>query len=103
MYWNLLMHVLMGWLGPYFFFFTPEGIIKAVLIVCITQAVDQGRIKKEKWKEIESLPETEQAAATKILESEIRIILIKSFIQNVFLYTAVVLLAAELGRTHGWF
>jgi len=103
MYWNLLMHVLMGWLGPHFFLLTPVGIGMAVLVVCVTQAVDLVRIKKEKWEEVESLEQTERALAEKALESEINGILIKAFALNVIKYTAVVLLAAEVGRNHGWF
>jgi len=95
------MHSLMGWLGPFFFTYTPEGIGMAVLVVCITQGVDQIRIKKDKYLEIDKLPESERAAATKELDDNIKSILIKAFIQNVLLFTAVVLITADIARTHG--
>jgi len=95
------MHSLMGWLGPLFFTYSPEGIGVAILVVCITQGVDQIRIKKDKYLEIDKLPEPERVAATKELDENIKSILIKTYIQNVLLFTAVVLVTADIARTHG--
>jgi len=101
MLWNVLMHALMGWLGPTFFTYTPEGIGMAILVVCLTQGVDQIRVKKEKYLEIDKLPEAERVSASKELDGKIKSILIKTFIQNVLLFTALVLITADLARTNG--
>lgn len=97
-----MMHALIGWLGLHFFVFTPEGVGMAVLVACITQAVDQIRIKKEKRDAVDSLPEKERAAAVKELEANIKSILAKTYIQNVLIYSVVVLVTAYLARSYGW-
>jgi len=96
------MHALMGWLGPAYFTYTPDGIGMAVVVVCLTQGVDQVRIKKDHYLEIAKLPKSEQAAATKALDAQIKSILVKAFIQNVVLFTAVVLITADIARTYVW-
>lgn len=93
-----MMHALMGWLGPMFFTLTPKGISMALLVVCITQAVDQIRLKKLKQQEIEALPEQEQEPANQLLKQ----VLLKLFVQNVIIFTGVVLIGAQVARTHGW-
>ncbi len=101
MLWNFAMHALIGFFGPYYFTYTPEGISMAILVVCLTQGVDQIRIKKDKYREVEELPESERLTATKELDSNIKSILIKSFMQNVLMFTALVLITADVARTHG--
>jgi len=96
------MHVLMGWLGPMYFTYTPDGIGMAVLVVCATQGADQFRIKKEMYADIEKLPVSEQAAATKELDATIKSTLLKTYIQNVVLCTAIVLIVADIARTYVW-
>ncbi len=98
-----MMHALMGWLGPDFFLLTPEGIGMAVLVVCVTQAVDQIRIRKEKWKEVDTLPPRERKAAAQKLQDGFNKMLALIYIQNVLLFTVVLLVAAQVARTHGWF
>ncbi|TVO72494.1 hypothetical protein [Sedimenticola selenatireducens] len=102
MLWNLMMHTLMGWLGAYFFILTPERIGIAILAVCMTQAVDQVRLRKMKWAEIESLPEKERKSATAELEKTINRDLALTFAQNVVIYSSVVLFAAHAVRLNGW-
>ena len=103
MLWNFMMHVLMGWLGPNYFVFTPEGIGMAVLVVCVTQAVDQIRIRKEKWQEIDALPEKERKAAAQELEAGLNKTMALIYVQNVLIFTVVLLGAAQVARIHGWF
>ena len=103
MLWNFMMHALMGWLGPNYFVFTPEGIGMAVLVVCTTQAVDQIRIRKDKRKAIDALPLKEREAATQKLEAGSGKMMALLYIQNVILFTVVLLVAAQVARTHGWF
>lgn len=98
-----MMHALMGWLGPHYFELTPEGIGMAVVVVCITQAVDQIRIRKEKWKAIDDLPPQERTAAAQKLEAGFNKMMALIYIQNVLLFTVVLLMAAQVARTHGWF
>ncbi len=98
-----MMHALMGWLGPNYFVFTPEGIGMAVLVVCATQAVDQIRIRKDKRKAIDALPLKEREAATQKLEAGFGKMMALLYIQNVILFTVVLLVAAQVARTHGWF
>ena len=98
-----MMHALMGWLGPHFFELTPEGIGMAVLVVCVTQAVDQIRIRKEKWNAIDALPPKERKAAAQKLQAGFNKMMALVYIQNVLLFTIVLLVTAQVARTHGWF
>ncbi|EGW54996.1 hypothetical protein [Candidatus Endoriftia persephone] len=72
----------------------------AVLVVCVTQAVDQIRLRKEAWSEVESMAEREDT--TQQLEAGINKKMALVFVQNVVLYAAIVLLVAEMARTRGW-
>ena len=96
MLWNLLMHVLMGWLGAYYFTLSPEGIGMAVLVVCVTQGVDQIRLRKELRSKIESGPGSKQK------EAGINRDLALLFVQNVALYSVVVVISAETARSQSW-
>ncbi|MEN8180534.1 MAG: hypothetical protein ABFS39_18200 [Pseudomonadota bacterium] len=98
-----MIHALMGWLGPNYFLFTPEGIGMAVLVVCVTQAVDQIRIRKEKRTEIDALPPKERKVAAQKLEAGLNKMMALIYIQNIILFTAVLLVTAQVARTHGWF
>jgi hypothetical protein len=97
-----MMHALMGWLGAYFFTLSIEGIGMAVLVVCVTQAVDQIRLRKEAWSAIESIPEAEQKEARQQLETNINKKMALLYAQNVAKYAVVVVVVAEMGRTQGW-
>ncbi|MES9857256.1 MAG: hypothetical protein ABW166_11700 [Sedimenticola sp.] len=97
-----MMHGLMGWLGLSYFLFTYEGMGMAVLVVCITQAVDQVRIRKEKWQEIEALPAKERNTAKQALTETINKMMAMTYIQNVILFSGVVLFTAHAARTYGW-
>ena len=97
-----MMHALMGWLGLHYFVLTPEGIGMAILVVCVTQAADLIRIKKENWDAVDKLPKNEREAATQELNANIKSILAMTYIQNVLIYTVVVLATAHVARTHGW-
>ena len=83
MLWNFMMHALMGWLGPNYFLLTPEGIGMAILVVCVTQAVDQIRIRKEKWKEINALPTKEHKAAKQKMETDFNKIM--ALVKSIFI------------------
>ncbi len=97
-----MMHALMGWLGLNYFVFTSDGIGMAVLVVCITQAVDQIRIRKQKWQEIEALPAKEQNAAKQKLTESINKMMAMIYVQSVILYSVLVLFTAHAARTYGW-
>ena len=98
-----MMHALMGWLGPAYFVLTPEGIGTAVLIVCVTQAVDQIRIRKEKSNEMDALPPEEREAAARESKAGFNKTMALIYVQNVLTFTVVLLIAAQIARTHGWF
>ena len=102
MLWNLMMHGLMGWLGAWYFLPTVERIGIAVLAVCMTQAVDQARIRKEKMAEIDSLLEAGRGEMAKGLEQRLGRVLAVTYLQNVALYTIVLLLMAHAARLNGW-
>ncbi|WP_428623179.1 hypothetical protein [Sedimenticola sp.] len=102
MLWNIMMHTLMGWLGAHFFLLTLERIGIAILAVCMTQAVDQVRLRKEKWAALEALPEKERAEASKALEKHIHRDLALTFVQNTAIYSALVLLVAHTVRLNSW-
>jgi len=97
-----MMHALMGWLGAYYFTMTSGGIGMAILVVCVTQAVDQIRVRKEAWSEVEAMPVVEREKAAQQLEKSINKKLALVFVQNLILYTVIVLLVAEAARTYGW-
>lgn len=97
-----MMHALMGWLGAYYFSFSSEGVGMAVLVVCVTQSVDQIRLRKEAWNEITKMPVAEQKGATPELEASINKKMALAFVQNVTLNTTILLLVAKAARTHGW-
>ena len=97
-----MMHALMGWLGAYYFTMTPGGIGMAILVVCVTQAVDQIRLRKDAWSEIEAMPVVERKKAAQQLETYINKKMALLFVQNLVLYTAIVLLVAAMTRTQGW-
>ncbi len=102
MLWNFMMHALMGWLGAHYFLPTQERIGVAILVVCLTQAVDQVRIRKEKWAAVDALPDKERPQAAKDLEQNINRIMMITFIQNVMIFTVVLLLIAHAARLNGW-
>lgn len=102
MLWNLMMHGLMGWLGAWYFLPTAERVWVAILVVCLTQAVDQVRIRKEKFAQVESLPKQERAEAARQLEQNLKRMLAITFVQNVVIYTVVILLTAHAARVNGW-
>lgn len=102
MLWNLMMHALMGWLGAYFFTLSLEGIGMAVLVACVTQAVDQIRLRKEAWSEIESMPTAERKEAKRQLEASINKKMALVFVKNVALYSVIIVVVAEMARTQGW-
>ena len=102
MFWNIFMHALIGLLGPAFFTLTPQGVGLAVLVVCATQAVDLLRIKREMLQEIEELPEKERKPAMEAFNANLTTTLAKIFAKNVAMYSALVLIAAEISRTTGF-
>ncbi|GEM_PF-141540 len=102
MFWNIFMHALIGLLGPAFFTLTPQGVGLAILVVCATQAVDLLRIKREMLQEIEALPEKERKPALEEFNANLNTTLAKIFAKNVAMYSALVLIAAEISRTTGF-
>ena len=102
MFWNLFMHALIGLLGPAFFTMTPQGIGLTILVVCATQGVDLLRIKREMLQEIEALPEKERKPAMEEFNANHKSSLAKIFARNVAMYSALVLIAAEISRTSNW-
>ncbi len=102
MFWNIFMHALIGLLGPAFFTLTPQGIGLAILVTCATQAVDLLRIKREMLEEVEQLPKKERKGAREALEANLTSTLAGIFAKNVALYSALILIAAEVSRTTGW-
>ncbi len=102
MFWNIFMHALIGLLGPAFFTLTAQGIGLTLLVVCATQAVDLLRIKREMEQQVEELPAAERDSARQELQSRLKSSLAQTFVRNVALYSALVLIAAEISRTTGF-
>ncbi len=102
MFWNIFMHALIGLLGPAFFTLTAQGVGLAIVVVCCTQAVDLPRIKREMLQEIEALPSKERKAATEEFNAGLKLTLAKIFARNVAIYSALVLIAAEISRVTNW-
>ncbi len=58
--------------------------------------------KKEKWATVEKLPKKEREVAAKELSANIKSILAMTYIQNLLIYTGIVLATAHVSRTYGW-
>ncbi|MEE8574516.1 MAG: hypothetical protein V3T30_03795 [Thermodesulfobacteriota bacterium] len=98
---NMMIHILMGFLGTTFFVLTPEGIIYALLITIFTQSSNLFTIHKARKIKIEESSEyrmkdkpAKVAEMTVQFKKEIPMILSK----NVGIFTIVVLVTAEVCR-----
>ncbi len=102
MLWNIVMHVLIGIMGPLFFTLTPQGLGLTVVVVCCTQAADLFRYKREGQMRIDQLPETQRAAAREAFDAGLKGALVNHFIKNVAIYSVIVFVMADLSRKYQW-
>lgn len=102
MVWNIFMHVLIGLFGIGHFTLTMKGILFAILIVVFTQAAELARFYMDKKKKIGRLPASESKAKMEEFKNSLPKVLPGMFAQNMILYTAIVLISAEVGRTTGY-
>jgi len=102
MVWNIFMHVLIGLFGTGHFTLTMTGISFAILIVAFTQAAESVRFYMDRKKEIGKLPASESKAKMAEFKNSLPKTLPGMFARNMVLYTAIVLVSAEIGRTTGY-
>jgi hypothetical protein len=102
MLWNIMMHGLIGMMGPNFFTLTPQGLGLTVIVVCCTQVADLFRYKREGRLRIEQLPEAQQAAAREAFEAGLKSALLNHFIKNVAIFSVLVFVMADLSRKYQW-
>lgn len=102
MVWNLFMHALIGLFGTEHFTLTVTGILFSILIVAFTQAAELVRFYMDGKKEIGKLPASESKAKMEEFKKSLPKVLPTMFAQNMIMYTAIVLVSAEIGRTTGY-
>ena len=102
MVWNIFMHVLIGLFGTGHFTLTLTGILFSILIVAFTQMAELIRFYMDRKKEIEKLPASESKAKMGEFKNSLPKTLPGMFAQNMIMYTAIVLVSAEIGRTTGY-
>ena len=101
MLWNIVIHALIGMLGTQFFTLTASGVGFCLAIVSLTQVSEMLRYYLEEKKKIMEGPPSDQAARLETFRRELPQKLPSLFLQNLLLYSAIVLLAAEMGRSSG--
>lgn len=102
MFWNIFMHILIGLLGTRHFTLTPGGILFTLFIVACTQGADLFRFYLEAKKEIEKAPANERKTKMAAFKKGLSARLSGIFAKNLLLYSAIVLLSAEVGRSTGY-
>ncbi len=102
MLWNVLMHIFIGLFGIQHFTLTMTGILFSILIVAFTQAAELVRFYMDRKKEIGKLPAGESKAKMEEFKNSLPRTLSGMFVQNMILYTAIVLTSAEVGRSTGY-
>ena len=83
------MHGFMGYFGTGWFGFSLNGLLMALGIAVCTQGVDQFRLKKDYLKKFETEP---------VEPAELKSFLLKSFLQNTLICTAITIFIAELSK-----
>jgi len=102
MVWNIFMHVLIGLFGTGHFTLTMTGILFSILIVAFTQSAELVRFYMDRKKEIGRLPASESKTKMEEFKNSLPGVLPGMFARNMVLYTAIVLVSAEIGRTTGY-
>jgi len=102
MLWNILMHALIGIMGPLFFTLTPQGLGLTVAVVCCTQVADLFRYKREGLMRIDQLPEAQRSAAKEAFEAGLKSALVSHFIKNVAIFSVLVFVMADISRQYQW-
>lgn len=104
MIWNFFMHILMGLLGSSteFFALTTKGILISIGLVSLTQASEMVRIYMDEKKKIKEENKNNIDEKLAAFNKEFKKTLPVTYIQNLVMYTAVLLLSAEIGRTSGY-
>lgn len=122
MIWGIFMHALMGYFGTSVFTWTTQGILIAVAIAIATQGVNLLQLKRDllrkageeseanhkravmEWKEQNSRGKGKGDAGPKpvkvvIVIEDMKQILLRAFVKNAAICSAVTLLVAEFARS----
>ena len=102
MYWNIVMHILIGLLGTEHFTVTTKGILFTFFIVTFTQCTELIRYYMEEKKKIESGTVKEHEAKMEEFKKGLPKVLPVMFAQNLIMYSVIVLFSAEVGRSSGY-
>jgi hypothetical protein len=102
MYWNIFMHILIGLLGTQHFTVTPKGILLTIFIVTLTQCAELIRYYRDEKKKIESETVRKQGAKMEEFKKGLPKVLPALFVQNLTMYSVIVLFSAVVGRSSGY-
>ncbi len=122
MIWSIFMHAIMGYFGTAVFTWTTKGIIIAVVVALCTQGVNLIQLKRDllrkaeeesnarhkravlEWKETQGKGKgkentTPKPEMVKIVVENMKDILLKAFVKNSAICSAVTLLISEFARS----
>lgn len=103
MFWNFFMHILIGLFGSTeWFTLTTQGVLMSVGVVSLTQASEMIRLYMEEKKKIETDTKNNPGEKLEAFKEKFKKELPAAYLQNLVMYTAVVLFSAEIGRTSGY-
>ena len=104
MFWNIFMHILMGLLGSSteFFALTMKGMLISLGLVSLTQASEMARLYMEGKRKIKEESKKGLEEKLEAYRKEFKKTLPASYLQNLVMYTALLLFSAEIGRSSGY-
>ena len=116
MIWSIFMHAIMGYFGTTIFTWTTKGILFAVIVAICTQGVNLFQLKRDllrkaeeeanashkravlAWKENKA-KNTQKPEMVKATVENMKDILLRAFVKNTAICSAVTLLVSEFARS----
>ncbi|MEE9542785.1 MAG: hypothetical protein V3V95_03245 [Thermodesulfobacteriota bacterium] len=116
MIWSIFMHAIMGYFGTSVFTWTTQGILIAVAVAIATQGVNLLQLKRDllrkaeeetnerhkrailEWKE-QKAKNSPKPEMVKITVDNMKDLLLKAFVKNSAICSAVTLLVSEFARS----
>ena len=95
------MHMVIGFLGTELFDFTAMGVVYALILVCLTQPSELMRQYGAEKKKVGNMPAHKRKSAMEEYDKNFKKEFAQTLIQNIVMYLAIVLLAAEIARSSG--
>ena len=98
---NLIVHIVLGFIGTQIFTLTISGVFYCLSFVTFTQASEMYRTYKDDLKKLKKDGETQSDDEYYDARSKLYGQILQNYGENFFLYAAIVFLAAELARWGG--